>query len=166
MPDVWPTGSRIVVLDGTPTQITIPSALRGLPRHLRYGPAKRPLTDASFRYAVHTFQGNGLRPYPVAHLRVQAGVTSIDLSWIRCSRIDGDIWADGEIPLGEDTESYQIKVMQDGIVKRSEVSTTPDWSYPDATRTAEVGALPYRIEVAQISARYGAGPFMGVDLQV
>jgi hypothetical protein len=166
MPDTWPEGSLVVVMDGTPTQITIPSALRGLPRHLRYGPAKRPLTDASFRYAVNTFQGNGLRPYPVAHLRAQAGNTGTDLTWIRCSRIDGDIWADADIPLGEDTESYQIRVVQDGITKRTETSTTPVWSYPDTTRVSEVGVLPYRIEVAQISARFGAGPFMGVNLQV
>ncbi|MDO6589712.1 host specificity protein [Loktanella sp. D2R18] len=166
MPDVWPDGSRVVVMDGAPTQIAIPSALRGLPRHFRYGPAKRPLTDASFRYAEHTFQGNGLRPYPVAYLRAQAGVSGTDLSWIRCSRIDGDIWADGEIPLGEDTESYQVRIMQDGITKRTETSATPAWSYPDATRISEVGALPYRIEVAQVSARFGAGPFVGVNLQV
>ncbi|SFR41534.1 Putative phage tail protein [Yoonia tamlensis] len=166
MPAIWPAASQIVVLDGTPAQITIPSALRGLPRHLRFGPAKRPITDASFRYAVHTFQGNGLRPYPVAHLRAQAGAGGTDLSWIRCSRIDGDIWADGEIPLGEDTESYQIRVIQDGLVKRSAVTNTPDWSYADTARAADVGALPYRIEVAQVSARYGAGPYMGVDMQV
>ena len=166
MPDEWPVGSRVVVMDGTPEQITIPSALRGLSRHFRYGPAKRPMTDASYRYAVHTFKGNGLRPYPVAHLRAKHAVDAIDLTWIRCGRIDGDIWGEADIPLGEESEAYQIRVMQDGIVRRQETVDTPVWSYSDSIRAAEVGSLPYRIEVAQVSTRYGAGPFIGVDVQV
>ncbi|WP_394177236.1 glycoside hydrolase TIM-barrel-like domain-containing protein [Yoonia maritima] len=166
MPDEWPVGSRVVVMDGTSKQITIPSALRGLPRHFRYGPAKRPMTDASYRYELHTFKGNGLRPYPVAHLRSKLGADAIELSWFRSSRIDGDIWGEGDIPLGEENETYQIRVMQDGIVRRQETVDTPVWSYSDSIRAAEVGLLPYRIEVAQVSTRYGAGPFMGVDMQV
>ncbi|WP_106744068.1 baseplate multidomain protein megatron [Yoonia maritima] len=166
MPDDWPVGARIVVMDGTPEQVTIPSALRGLPRHFRYGPATRPMTDASYRHVIPAFKGNGLRPYPVAHLRGKRVEDAIELSWIRCGRIDGDIWGEGEIPLGEESEAYQIRVMQDGIVQRQDIVNTATWSYSDSARAAEVGTLPYRIEVAQLSSRYGAGPFVGVDVQV
>lgn len=160
MPDVWPAGSRVVLLDGVPEQITIPTSARGAERHFRYGPAKRPVTDASYRYASLSFKGNGLRPYPVAHLRSSETVDGLALSWIRCSRIDGDIWADGEIPLGEESEVYNIRVTQNGLVAREETVTSPAWVYDSADRTAEVGAAPFAVEVAQISARYGAGPYM------
>ncbi|MFN3663908.1 glycoside hydrolase TIM-barrel-like domain-containing protein, partial [Yoonia sp.] len=159
MPDHWPAGSKVVVLDARVDQITLPAAARGLDRHFRYGPAKRPLGDPSFRYRVDAFAGNGLRPYPVAHLRARHSAGGVHLSWIRCSRIDGDIWADGEIPLGEAREAYQIRVIRDGVIRRNAVVTSPVWHYPADQIAADHGGAAYRVEVAQISDRYGPGPF-------
>lgn len=166
VPETWPAGSRIVALDGVPDQITIPSAARGNARHYRYGPAKRPITDASFRHVELTFQGNGLRPYPVAHLRApQDGTGARDVSWIRCSRIDGDLWSAGDIPLGEESETYLLRVTQNGILRREEVLTSPVWRYEAAQIAVETGSAPYRLEVAQVSARFGPGPFTALVLQ-
>ncbi|WP_373635513.1 glycoside hydrolase TIM-barrel-like domain-containing protein [Yoonia sp. SS1-5] len=164
MPDLWPPESQCVILDGTPRQITIPTAARGTQRHFRYGPAKRPFTDPSFRYVTDSFAGNGLRPYPVVHLRTTPSAAGVRFDWIRCSRIDGDIWADGDIPLGEETESYQVRVFQNGILQRQDVVAEPTWVYDDADRIAEVGNAPYRVEIAQISARFGAGPPVGMTV--
>ncbi len=158
MPDVWPAGSRVVLLDGTPDQLTLPTTTRGSERFFRYGPAKRPITDPSFRSAAFTFKGNGLRPYPVAHLRANEAATGLDVSWIRCSRIDGDIWADGDIPLGEAIESYVVRVVQNGVIRREEIVTSTRWTYPAADQASEVGTDPFSIKVAQLSDRYGAGP--------
>lgn len=165
IPDVWPVGSRIVILDGVAEQITLPSASRGNARHFRYGPAKRPLSDASFKYATFTFQGNGLRPYPVAHLRAKRVATGFDVSWIRCSRIDGDIWSQGDIPLGEESENYLIRIIQNGIIRRTETVTTTSWKYDAAKMAVEVGGLPFRLEVAQVSARFGPGLVVPMTLQ-
>ena len=164
MPDVWPVGSRVVLLNGVPEQITIPTASRGITRHFRYGPAKQPITDPSYRYISHAFAGNGLRPYPVAHLRAQKTGAGLDLSWIRCSRIDGDIWADGEIPLGEDIEAYTVRVIQGAAVRREVVVNSQGWSYTNAQIAADVGGASYDIAVAQLSDRYGAGPFTTVTV--
>ncbi|MDX8349666.1 glycoside hydrolase TIM-barrel-like domain-containing protein [Cognatiyoonia sp. IB215446] len=165
MPDVWPVGSRVVLLDGVPAQITLPSAARGITRHFRYGPAKRPMSDESFLYASFAFQGNGLRPYPVAHLRAKDGVAGLDVSWIRCGRIDGDVWTDGEIPLGEDEELYRVRIIQDGVTRRSETVTMPGWTYAAGDLAAEVGSAPYRLEVAQVSARFGEGLWSALVMQ-
>ncbi|MEL6683072.1 MAG: glycoside hydrolase TIM-barrel-like domain-containing protein, partial [Pseudomonadota bacterium] len=110
MPDAWPSGSRIIMLDGVPRQLTIPAFARGTKRHFRYGPATRPMSDESFQYATFAFKGNGLRRYPVAHLRSHETPVGLKVGWIRCGRIDGDAWSDDEIPLGEDTELYRVKV--------------------------------------------------------
>ena len=157
MPDVWPAGSSVVLLDGRVDQIVLPSAARGLDRHFRYGPAKRPLGDPSFRYRVDAFAGNGLRPYPVAHLRARPVAGGLDVSWIRCSRIDGDLWGQGDIPLGEAQEAYQIRVIRDGILRRSASVTAPVWHYPASQIAADHGNAAFRVEVAQVSDRFGAG---------
>lgn len=165
MPDVWPTGSRIVILDGTPSQIGLATSARGITRHFRYGPATAAMDAPSYKYETHAFQGNGLRPYPVAHLRAVEATSGLAVSWIRCSRIDGDLWSGPDIPLGEENEAYLIRVIQDGELRREVTVTRADWLYPAADAAAEVGALPYRIEVAQISARYGPGLFSALDVQ-
>lgn len=159
MPDLWPAGSKVVLLDGRVDQMVLPSRARGLDRHIRYGPARRPLGDASFRYRVDSFAGNGLRPYPVAHLRLRREAEGLQMSWIRCSRIDGDLWADGDIPLGEAAELYQIRVIRDGIARRNVTVTAPQWHYPAAQIAADHGGAPFRVEVAQVSDRFGPGPF-------
>jgi hypothetical protein len=158
MPAVWPAGSQVVVLDAAVDQLLIPSAARGLARYLRYGPAKRPLGDASFRARVDAIAGNGLRPYPVAHLRGQMRAAGLDLAWIRCSRIDGDLWADGEIPLGESNELYQITISRDGVIRRQISTQAPVWTYAAADIVADHGNAAFRVAVAQVSDRFGAGP--------
>ena len=164
MPASWPEGSRVVLMDGTAQQVPLAAATRGLARHFRYGPAGQALSDPSYRYAVHAFAGNGLRPYPVAHLRaVGDGAGGITLSWIRCTRIDGDLWADGDVPLGETTEAYLVRVTQGGAIRREVTVTTPTWTYGAADLAAEVGGTPYKISVAQVSDRFGPGPFTGRD---
>ncbi|PJI92144.1 putative tail protein [Yoonia maricola] len=157
MPDSWPAGSRVVIMNGVPKQIALATATRGTERHFRYGPATQAMDDASFRYETQTFAGNGLRPYPVAHLRAETVGGDIAFSWIRCSRIDGDIWADGDIPLGEDSERYRVRVSKSGSLIREEIVTTPAWTYTSTDLSADIGYGFYTIEVAQISDRYGAG---------
>ncbi|KQI72698.1 host specificity protein [Loktanella sp. 5RATIMAR09] len=157
MPQTWHPGSRVVLMNGVPGQITLPTAARGTARHYRFGPAAQPMSDASYRYETHAFAGNGLRPYPVAHLRAAKNSGDVLISWIRCSRIDGDIWADGDIPLGEERESYRLRIYKSGQLRREQIVTTPQWTYRAADLANEIGGGFYTIEVAQISERFGAG---------
>ena len=157
MPDTWPAGSRVVVLNSALKQVVLPTASRSIERHYRFGPANQPMSDASFRYETKVFAGNGLRPYPVAHLRAQRNGADVAFTWIRCSRIDGDIWADGDVPLGEDSEAYRVRVLRFGSVVRQETVTVPRWTYSGAQLTADIGSGFYTVEIAQISARFGAG---------
>ncbi|WP_341366340.1 glycoside hydrolase/phage tail family protein [Yoonia sp. BS5-3] len=165
MPSVWPAGSIMVLLDGSQQQLNLASSARRSTRHFRYGPASKPITDASYRYASHAFAGNGLRPYPVVHLKGESGANGLDISWIRSSRIDGDLWSDQDIPLGEDSENYEIRIIQDGIDKRVVNVSTTFWTYDQADLASDVGSAPFRLEVAQLSARFGAGPAASLILQ-
>lgn len=154
MPDVWPAGARVVILDGTQSQLNLSLNARGTTRYLRYGPAKRPLDDPSYRLAVAQFAGNGLRPYPVVHLRGTWSGGAAAVNWIRQTRIDGDSWSGLDVPLGEDTERYQVTIQTAGLPDRIAITRAPSWS--------GAAAQGSRIRVAQLSTRFGAGPDVSV----
>ena len=109
-PEVWPEGSVLVLLDGAPRQIGLPRSARGLDRHYRIGPASRPYDDASYRHRVAAFEGIGLRPYAPTHLRARRQGGDLVVTWVRRTRIDGDGWGRGDVPLGEAREAYLVRV--------------------------------------------------------
>lgn len=159
MPEVWPAGSYVVLLDGTPVQMELAPEQRRRVRHYRIGPARRALDDPSYVHRRESFDGNGLRPYAPVHLRL-SGALGDDLAaaWIRRTRIEGHSWDLDEVPLGEEAEAYRIRVMRGGTVLREETSGTPAWSYPAAAQAADGVEAGDVLEVAQRSARFGAGP--------
>ncbi len=164
MPEVWPEGSLFVLLDGAPGQIELPASARGLARHYRVGPARRSVDDPSFVEKVLAFQGVGLRPYAPAHLRAAAVGGDLGLSWVRRTRIDGDSWEGIEVPLGEALESYLLRIRDAGGVVREEVLSAPAFTYTAAMRSADAPETPFTIEVAQVSDRFGAGPFARIEI--
>ena len=128
-------------------------------RHYRIGPATRSYDDASYVHLVESFDGNGLRPYAPAHLAVIQTPAGDDVSWVRRTRTDGDDWSGLDVPLGEEGEAYLVRVRINGVVLREEMSNGPHWHYPAAQKTADGVVGGYDVEVAQISASYGAGLF-------
>jgi hypothetical protein len=159
MPPVWPAGSRVVLLDGRPVQFALPPGMLGLDRVYRYGPARRPPGDASYREVVRGFWGAGLRPYAPVHLRARVAGGDTEITWIRRTRIDGDRWEATEVPLGEAFERYLVRVVSGGVVRRTAEVGLPRWSYGAADRAADGVTGPYEVQVAQISDRVGPGLF-------
>ena len=158
MPPVWPAGSYVVLLDGAPGQIGLTPAQRGLARHYRVGPARRDYADGSYRHEVHAFSGIGLRPLSPVHLRVRAAAGGdLTLSWVRRSRISADGWDALDVPLGEESERYLLRIMEGPAVLRETVVEAPAWTYPAALQAGDGGITGRRVEVAQISATYGPG---------
>ena len=167
MPAAWPAGSWFVLMNGVPSQIDLASSLRGVARHYRIGPAQRAVDDPSYRHVVEAFDGVGLRPYAPVHLRAhrQAG-GRLDLSWIRRTRIDGDRWDGTDVPLGEEAESYLVRIRRGASVLRTVTTAEPAWSYSVADQAADGAQPDDSIEVAQISARFGPGPFAAAPIPV
>ncbi|MDE4172634.1 glycoside hydrolase TIM-barrel-like domain-containing protein [Phaeobacter sp. PT47_59] len=158
MPEVWPQGSYVVLLDGTQVQLELALAQRRIARHYRIGPARRGYEDPSYVHRIEAFDGNGLRPYAPVHLRL-SGALGADLQagWIRRTRIEGDSWDLPEVPLGEASEQYRVRVMAGATLLREAISTTAEWTYTTLMQAADGAAPGDRIEVAQLSDRYGAG---------
>ncbi len=162
-PPAWPVGSTFVLITPALQQIDLPLSARGLPRYYRFGPATKGYDNPATVLRVDAFDGVGLRPYGVAHLRVRAiAGGDLELSWIRRTRIDGDTWQSAEVPLAEVGESYTVRVMQGVVIKREIVTLLPSWVYTAAQQAADAVTGALTLMVAQNSDRYGAGPFRAV----
>jgi hypothetical protein len=167
MPSSWPAGSTVVLIDGAQRQIGLKGLHRGLERHYRVGSASRPYDHGSYAHRVLAFEGNGLRPYRPAHLRSSFDLAGdVTVSWRRRTRIDGDGWDVTDVPLGEDSEAYRVQVRDGNDVVRDVTVAEPEWLYSVADRYADGISGGYRIAVAQVSQRYGHGPWAELDLSV
>ncbi|WP_299693220.1 glycoside hydrolase/phage tail family protein [uncultured Tateyamaria sp.] len=166
VPDVWPVGSWVVSLNGAPQQIDLLSSLRRVAQTYRIGPARRSLDDPSYEQVTYAFDGNGLRPYAPVHLSHASTANGLKFSWIRRTRIDGDSWDLPDVPLGEESETYTVRVTTGAGTLREETVTQAEWVYEDAARAADGVGDIFDVSVAQNSARYGIGPFrsLSVDL--
>ncbi len=165
MPDVWPEGSRVVLMNGAPDQISLKPDERGLVRTYRVGASARGFDDPDIEERVLAFDGIGLRPYAPVHLRLQAGdLGAVELSWIRRGRIDADNWNSADVPLGEDREAYLVRVIAGNGVVREESVSVPRWSYPEAARILDGVGAAFTLAVAQVSDRFGPGPFRTLEV--
>ena len=161
----WPAGSYVVLMNGAPQQIALDLAARGLTRHYRIGNAAKGLDDPSVTHRVEAFAGIGLRPLSPVHLRAtpQPG-GALGITWTRRTRIDGDSWESFDVPLGEDREAYILRVSQGGDILRDMTLALPQWTYTLAQRAADLADGPVRLSVAQVSDRFGPGPFASLVL--
>jgi GTA TIM-barrel-like domain/Putative phage tail protein len=166
MPSSWPAGSTVVLLNRNVRQLDLASSARGVEKHVRIGALTRGPSDPAAVLKVAAFEGVGLRPYPVCHMaRGLNGDGSVNLSWVRRTRIDGDGWQLAEVPLGEEVHEYALRVRVGGTVVREVRVSQPEWAYSLADQTADGALGAHQIEVAQMSARFGPGPYRTLAVQ-
>lgn len=165
MPDVWPAGSTVVLLDLALTQIDLSASSRGLARYYRIGSASRGYDDSSVVLRTEAFDGIGLRPYPVAHLRHTQVSGDIQLAWRRRARLDGDSWQSTEVPLAEESEAYLVRVIEGGEIRAEYTASQSSFAYTTAMRASDGVSTDFRIAVAQLSVSYGPGPFRRIEVQ-
>ncbi|MBD9525577.1 glycoside hydrolase TIM-barrel-like domain-containing protein [Paracoccus sp. PAR01] len=162
MPNVWPSGSMVVLLDGAAEQVELAPSSRNQMRYWRVGPATRSPDDPSYRSVAGAFRGAGLRPLSPCHLAV-SGTT---ISWIRRTRIDGDGWDGPDVPLGEAEERYSVRLVRDGAVLAQSLTDAARWTVPAATWAAARAGGNFVVEVAQLSDAFGPGPFARMPINV
>ena len=87
----------------------------------------------------------GLKPLCPVHVRGARSGGDLAITWMRRTRIGGDSWDAVEVPLGEDSESYEVDILDGATVKRTLAATTPAATYTAADQTADFGApQPHR----------------------
>ena len=85
---------------------------------------------------------------------------------MRRTRIDGDSWQSFEVPLGEDTELYHLRVMDGANLLRELDVASPDWTYSAGDIASDGASGVVTIEIAQISTRFGIGPYNRMTINV
>ena len=150
--------------NGAVGQLSLPASARGLERHYRVGPSVRAYDDRSYVHFTETSMAVGLRPYRPAHFVARRrDDLAIELSWTRRTRVDGDSWLGRDVPLGEESEAYLLRVRNGSTLLREVEASRPEYVY-SAAEQAEDGSWPaISFEVAQMSVRFGPGPFERIE---
>ncbi len=163
-------GARFVLIDGAVSEIGFNDGERGLERIWAWGPASKPIDDASYATAARVFQGVGLLPLSPVHLRAARDAGGdIAIGWVRRTRMGGDGWAGTDVPLGEEEERYALDILSGGIVMRSFDVTSAGASYTAAMQIADFGSTTFTtlsMRVAQVSRAFGRGTAREATLHV
>lgn len=153
-------GARFVLLDDAVLPLPMRHDERGLPRHYRIGPVRYPLSHPSYRHAIETFEGVGLRPFAPAHLRARRDAITGDLAltWVRTERYGADSWQGVDVPMSEDDEVYRLRIVRGGSVLREVQTSAPGFVYTAAMQAGDGATTPLEVRVSRRSAAYGYGP--------
>lgn len=152
-------GAPFVLIDNAVARIPLGFGDLNLPLNWRYGPGNRGIGDASYDTVAHTYKGLGLRPLSPTRVTGSRASGDLTLRWLRRTRIGGDNWEAPDVPLGEDSERYEVDILDGALVKRTIASSAPLATYSAAQQTADFGSPQplITVDVHQVSAVYGRG---------
>jgi hypothetical protein len=99
-----------------------------------------------------------LRPPSPVHLRAERLRTALRFAWTRRSR-SGWSWADGEVPLVEESERYLVTITPASGVPRTIETIVPTFDYENLMMAADgaSSAATFKLEVVQ-RGTFGASP--------
>lgn len=161
-----PVGSPVIILDNSLEQSTLSIANKGIAINYKYGPSNDSYDAVTYKDKAYTVEAVGLKPYAPVHITGgKIGTTNdIKITWIRRTRLPdtGDDWELPDVPLGEETEIYDVDVMNGAgttVVRTFTGLTSPEVIYTTAMQTADFGSVQssYNVQVFQRSAYVGRG---------
>lgn len=152
-------GARVVLLDEAVATVGLASGELRLPYNWRVGPAALDIGDAAYVSEVYTFQGIGQRPLSPAHVRGRRAGGDLTISWVRRTRIGGDGWEPPDVPFSEESERYEVDILDGATVKRTVAVASPVVVYTQAQQVADFGSAQaaVTVRVYQVSASFGRG---------
>jgi hypothetical protein len=154
-----PAGAVFVLLDSAVTPLVAGVSRVGAQNSWRVGPADRDYADAACVAFDTVSSSKALTPYAPARVRGKRGVEGVTFSILRRGRRDADGWDLIEIPLGEDSEAYDLEILRNGVVVRTLASTTASLLYSASLEASDFGAAQAAFDVRafQKSAVVGRG---------
>ncbi|WP_163266439.1 baseplate multidomain protein megatron [Chelativorans alearense] len=153
-------GARVVVLDTALRQTGLTRDDKDTVLNWRIGPANRDVADNTYKAQSLAIAARAARPLSPVHVRgaIEAATGDAELTWVRRTRIGGDSWAQVEVPLGEETEAYEVDVLNGAEdVVRTIAVAAPAATYAQADQTADGIAPPFDVIVYQLSESFGRG---------
>jgi hypothetical protein len=159
MDDIVPAGAPFVLLDDFVLPVAQGLDALARPLQLRIVPAGLDHGDPMAVTLDATPGATALRPLSPVHVRGWRTEEGVRISFVRRTRIDGDGWGAGEVPLGEAREAYEVDVLSGSSVVRTLTGETSDILYPLADEVADFSTpqTELTVRVAQMSATVGRG---------
>ena len=154
-----PAGAQIVLLDRAVVPLTSGLASIGAVNTLSVGPASDAPGAATYTSLSATVTQKALTPYAPVQAKAVLGASGVTISFVRRGRIEADAWEPIDIPLGEDSESYQIAVARPSGAPRILQAGVQSALYAAADFAADFATPPAALDltVRQLSAAVGAG---------
>lgn len=155
-------GARVVFLSTASLYpLNVPQSMLFQDVDFRVGPGTVDVSDFRFTTQTVNIAGVGLRPFSPVHLEGDRdGSGDWSLTWIRRTRFGGGGWDAPDAPLNEESEKYDLEIMDGGTVVREVLGlTSPAYAYTAAMQAADFGSTQATLtfRVYQISATYGRG---------
>lgn len=167
IPEKWPIGSYVVIIDERVKQISIPIEKLNHEQHYQIGPSDEDIGSDLVQHKIATFKGTGLRPLSVAHLTYHVENQDHFFRWIRRTRLNGDSWEGYDVPLNEELELYKFVVKsENGAVLMTRTLNETNFSYTLDHRFLNGVSGRYSVEVSQISLLYGSGSIKTLNIDV
>jgi hypothetical protein len=160
MRDPVASGAMIVFLSlSDPYALNVSQSAMFADIDFRYGPGRVAVTDFRYQEQTVTIGAVGLRPYSPVHLSAYQSGADWIMTWIRRTRFNGDNWVPESVPLNEETEAYEVDIMDGSTVARTLTATTPTVTYTEAMQIEDFGSAQSSItfRVYQMSVTYGRG---------
>jgi hypothetical protein len=141
------------------TRVPLQESEQKLTLNWRFGPGNRDIGDASYVTVPFSYQCLGLRPLSPVHIKGVRSSGDINISWIRRTRGGGDNWELPEVPLGEESESYEVDILDGSTVKRTLSASSPSVTYTSGSQITDFGSIQssVSIKVYQTNAVFGRG---------
>lgn len=161
-------GERFVLLDEAVKSLSISPSTIGQEwtiRAVSFGDALSVGIDSTF-----TIQGEPLKPLAVVHPSAIKNAINgdITLSWVRRARIDGGMRDYVDVPLMEQSELYDVVVMNGVNPARAWQVSGPSVVYSAAQQTSDFGAAQSSlvVKITQRSGLIGPGKTLTTTLAV
>jgi hypothetical protein len=156
-----PLGSRFVLLNpGRQVRPTFSVAGLGITVEWTHAPVPQGPTGDQAGSTVFVNAGGGLKPWSPVHVngtRNPAG--DLTITWVRRTRYGG-WWLDhADVPLNEESERYEVDILDGATVVRTLSAINPTVTYTGAEQTADFSApqAAISVKVYQLSAVVGRG---------
>ncbi len=151
-------GDAFVLLGSGVEKQTVPLNDIGLLRHYKAASLGQLLANVDEQ--TFTYAGVKFRPYAPVHITGERdGSDNLTIRWVRRTRING-AWRDAvDVPLGEESERYEVDIMDGATVVRTISSSVTECTYSAAEQVADFGAVQTEVAVRvyQLSAVVGRG---------
>lgn len=153
-------GEYFVLIDGNVQFADMPESEEDETRWYRATSYGTLITTGATQYLTAEFRN--MMPWSPQHVSATRNETGdINITWIRRTRIGGELTDGGDVPLGETVESYEIDVYDGSDVIRTLTSSTNSVTYTAAQQSAstDFGSVQSSVDVIvyQISSVVGRG---------